>query len=100
MFEMRTNMTKLAISVVLYSSDLALLAEGIDSLDRACRHALRSSALTCALDLVNNNPDDEHKRAISNLARSASTEAFSVTFIEAGVNEGLFGRGLQKELVA
>lgn len=85
-------MTKLAISVVLYASDLALLAEVIDALARAHRHALGSSALTCALDLVNNKSDDENKGAISALARSASTEHFSVALIEAGVNGG-YGAG-------
>ena len=83
---------KLAISVVLYGSDLNLLAEVIDSVAQACRHASRSSALTCVLDLVNNKPDDERKGAISDLARSASTEAIAVTVIEAEVNGG-YGAG-------
>jgi GT2 family glycosyltransferase len=85
-------MTKLAVSVVLYASDLALLAEVIASLALACRHASRASALTCTLDLVNNKPDDEKKAAISALASSASTENFVVSTIEAGVNGG-YGAG-------
>jgi GT2 family glycosyltransferase len=85
-------MTKLAISVVLYASDLVLLAEVINSLDRACRHASRSAALTCALDLVNNKTDDKHRAAISAMALSNSTEHVSVAFIEAGVNGG-YGAG-------
>lgn len=86
------DMMKLAISVVLYAPDLSLLAEVLDSLTRAHRHALRTSALTCALDLVNNKPDDEHKDAIAALARSASSEHFSVALIEAGANGG-YGAG-------
>lgn len=85
-------MTKLAISVVLYAPDLTLLAEVIDSVAQACRHASRSSALTCALDLVNNKPDDEHMGGIADQARSASTEAFAVKVIEAGANGG-YGAG-------
>jgi GT2 family glycosyltransferase len=85
-------MTKLAISVVLYDSDLTLLAQVIDSLTRAHRHALRSSRLICVLDLVNNNPADQAKDAISELARSASTEGFTVTAIDAVVNGG-YGAG-------
>jgi GT2 family glycosyltransferase len=85
-------MTKLAISVVLYASDLTMLAEVIDSIAQACRHASRSFALTCALDLVNNKPDYEQKGALADLARSASTEAFAVAVIEAGVNGG-YGAG-------
>ena len=85
-------MTKLAISVVLYASDLTLLAEVIDSVAQACRHTLRSSALRCAIDLVNNKADDQHKEAISALACSASTEKLSVEFIDSGVNGG-YGAG-------
>ena len=85
-------MTKLAVSVVLYSSDMVLLNEVIDSLSKACMHASRACELTCALDLVNNKPDDEHKEAISTLARSAATEHLSVAFIDAGVNGG-YGAG-------
>ncbi len=85
-------MTKLAISVVLYSSDMALLSEVIDSLSKACIHTSRTCALFCALDLVNNKPDEEDKEAISTLARSSSTGHFSVAFIDAGVNGG-YGAG-------
>jgi GT2 family glycosyltransferase len=85
-------MTKLAISVVLYESDLTLLAQVIDSLTRAHRHASRSFALTCVLDLVNNKPTDEDKGAISELARSASTEGFTVMAVDARVNGG-YGAG-------
>lgn len=87
-----SNMTKLAVSVVLYSSDMVLLDEVIDSLCKACMHASRAYELTCALDLVNNKPDDEHKEAISTLACSASTEHFTVVFIDAGINGG-YGAG-------
>lgn len=86
------NMTKLAISVVLYASDLNLLAEVIDSLTRAHRYALRTFALTCVLDLVNNKADDVHKGAIVDLARSATSEGFSAVFIDAGTNGG-YGAG-------
>lgn len=85
-------MTTLSISVVLYSSDMALLNEAIDSLSKACSHAARTSTLTCTLDLVNNNPDDEHKEAIATLARCAATEHFAVEYVEAGVNGG-YGAG-------
>lgn len=85
-------MTTLAISVVLYSSDMALLNEVIDSLSKACMHACPTAALTCALDIVNNNPNDEHKDTVATLARCVTTENFSVEYVEAGVNGG-YGAG-------
>ena len=85
-------MTKLAVSIVLYGSDLALLAQAIHSLARACDHAARSFALRCTLDLVNNKPDDARTQAIRDLAGAACTDGLAVTFIDAGVNGG-YGAG-------
>lgn len=85
-------MTKLTISVVLYSSDMSLLSEVIDTVSKACMYVSHSRPLACELDLINNNPDDKHKEFIAALARSASTEYFSVSFIDSGVNSG-YGAG-------
>ena len=85
-------MTKLAASIVLYESDLALLSEVIGSMSRACDHAARSIALSCTLDLVNNKPDDEDNEAIAALTRSASTDVLSTALIESGANRG-YGAG-------
>jgi GT2 family glycosyltransferase len=85
-------MTKLAISIVLYESDLALLADAINAVDRACRQLSRASGLVCALDLVNNKVRDECMGEISNLALSTSTEHLSVAAVEAEANGG-YGAG-------
>ena len=85
-------MTTLAVSIVLYDSDLGLLAQAIDALSRACDHAARTHALRCTLDLVNNRPGDENAPAIGALARAASTDRLDVACLEAGVNGG-YGAG-------
>lgn len=85
-------MTKLAVSIVLYGSDLALLAEAIDALARACRYAALSGALHCELDLVNNKPDDDRKQTVRDMARAASTDELAISFVDAGVNGG-YGAG-------
>lgn len=85
-------MTKLVISIVLYSSDMELLSEVIASLSQACKHTSRTRVLACTLDLVNNNPNDENKEAIWALARCKSTAHLDVMFIDAGSNGG-YGAG-------
>ena len=85
-------MTKLAVSIVLYGSDLTMLAQAIHSLAGACEHAARSFALSCTLDLVNNKPHDDRKQAIRDLAGAACTAGLAITFIDAGVNGG-YGAG-------
>lgn len=85
-------MLTLSISVVLYSSDMALLSEAIDLLSKACLHAARKSTLVCRLDLVNNNPDDKNAKDIATIADRFTTEYFLVQYLEAGVNGG-YGAG-------
>jgi GT2 family glycosyltransferase len=85
-------MKKLSISMVLYESDLKLLADAINSLNLACRHAARWSAVVCSLDLINNKPNDKDREAVSSLARSIPREHLAVTLIEANVNGG-YGAG-------
>lgn len=83
---------KLTISIVLYSSDIDLLVKAIESLSRACLHASRRFELTCALDLINNNPGDDDKKNIIDLAKSVSTKYMVAAFIDAGFNGG-YGAG-------
>ena len=85
-------MTKLSVSIVLYQSDLALLAEVIGSLQIACRHAALSRPLECVLDLVNNKPDDDRREELAELAGSTMTEWLSVNLIHAPTNGG-YGAG-------
>lgn len=85
-------MKKLAVSIVLYSSDLALLHEVIVSLTDACRHASRVAPLACSLDLVNNNPDDPNRGAITALAESTGSDDLAISIVDSKVNGG-YGAG-------
>ena len=85
-------MPKLAISIVLYAPERPLLATVVDALVRACENLSTVSNWTCALDLVNNKPDEAHRDEIAQIAHAASTVLFTAELVEAGVNGG-YGAG-------
>ena len=85
-------MPKLAISIVLYGPDRPLLATVVDALVKACENLSTVSYWTCALDLVNNKPDEAHRDEIAQIAHAASTVHFTAELVEAGVNGG-YGAG-------
>ncbi len=71
---------------------MALLDDAIDCLFLSCMRASRTSALACSLELINNNPNEDHKETIATLASYATSEYLSVKYINAGVNGG-YGAG-------
>jgi GT2 family glycosyltransferase len=85
-------MYKLAVSVVVYSSDLALLSKVVQSVDKSCLHAAKTYALNCVFDLVNNNIHDENQYEIAKIAELASRDGFSVTTTNA-ISNGGYGAG-------
>lgn len=85
-------MHKLAVSVVVYSSDLTLLSRVVHSVDKACVFASRTARLICVFDLINNNIHDENKNEIAIIAESASRDGFTVSCVTATSNRG-YGAG-------
>jgi GT2 family glycosyltransferase len=85
-------MPKLAISIVLYAPDIPLLAAVVDALARACGNLSTAGNWACALDLVNNKPDEAHRDEIAQIARAASTAHFTAEVVEVRVNGG-YGAG-------
>lgn len=85
-------MNKLSVSIVVYSSDLVLLEEVINSLQIACRFASEREPLKTELDLVNNNPGDAGNQALFDLAKSGRSPYLEIQVVESGHNGG-YGAG-------
>lgn len=85
-------MTRLAVSIVVFKSDLALLARVIGSVDAARTKAAEEAPLTCSVDIVDNDPSREHDMALAAIAEAATTDGMSVTLIRTSSNGG-YGAG-------
>ncbi len=85
-------MNKLSVSIVLYSSDLFLLEEVINSLQIACKVASERTPLETVLDLVNNNPRDAGNQALFDLAKSGRSSYLEIQVVDSGYNGG-YGAG-------
>lgn len=85
-------MINISVSIVIFQSDLEMLAEAIKALRASCLHAALSIPIRCTLDLVNNKVGDIENDKISALARGFSNSLFSIELICAPYNGG-YGAG-------
>jgi len=85
-------MSRLSVSIVVFRSDLDLLAQVVSALGAACRFATASGLESCDLDIVDNDSGGRDRDALAAIVAAADAGAIRATLVRSTVNGG-YGAG-------